>query len=334
MTPGSADDSAGAAAPERAAREAGAHERIAHLAVETPDAVHRCGTVAIVGRPNVGKSSLLNALIGQKLSITSPRPQTTRHRVLGIRTEARAQLIFIDSPGWQSVHREPIHRLLNRTAEQVAQEADLVLWVVEACHAPSEDGQVAARIAPGRPVILVINKVDRVRRKEKVFEQAAALAGRFAVEAVVPVSALRSTQLDALVGECIARLPPGPARYPVDALTDCSERFLAGELVREKLFRLLGDELPYETTVLVERFEEPVAARPLRRIHALIVVQRDAQRAIVLGHEGRAIRRIGSEARRDMERLFGGRVYLGLHVKVRSDWAAQEQALRAYGYGA
>jgi GTP-binding protein Era len=294
---------------------------------------HRCGTIAIVGRPNVGKSTLLNAMVGQKLSITSPRPQTTRHRVLGIRTEAQAQLIFIDSPGWQLEHRAPIHRMLNRTAEQVAGEADLVLWVVEAGGVNAGDEPFFAR--PGRdcPLILVINKVDRVQRKERVFEQARTLAERYQPVAVVPVSAQRMTQVSALLSECIARLPIAPARHEADALTDRSERFLAGELVREKLFRLLGDELPYETTVLVESFEEFGRVTPLRRIEASIVVQRDAQRAIVLGHSGRLIRRIGTEARRDMEQLFGGRVYLGLHVKVRSDWAAHEQALRTYGYG-
>lgn len=294
---------------------------------------HRCGTLAIVGRPNVGKSTLLNAMVGQKLSITSPRPQTTRHRVLGIRTEAQAQLIFIDSPGWQREHRAPIHRILNRTAEQVADEADLVLWVVEAGGMNAEDESFFARVARDRPLILVINKVDRVQRKERVFEQARTLAERYRPVAVVPVSAQRMTQVAALLGECVARLPIAPARFQPDELTDRSERFLAGELVREKLFRLLGDELPYETTVLVESFEEVGQATPLRRIEASIVVQRDAQRAIVLGHAGQSIRRIGSEARRDMERLFGGRVYLGLHVKVRSDWAAHEQALRTYGYG-
>ena len=295
--------------------------------------MYRCGTVAIVGRPNVGKSTLLNALIGQKLSITSARPQTTRHRVLGIRTEDQAQLIFIDSPGWQREHREAIHRVLNRTAEQIADEADLVLWVVEAGSNHAEDAALFSRIGSGRPVLLVINKVDRVRRKERVFEQARALTARFPLAAVVPVSAQRMTQLGALLGECIARLPAAPARFPAEELTDRSERFLAGELVREKLFRLLGDELPYATTVLVESFEELGQTNPLRRIEASIVVQRDAQRAIVLGAGGQSIRRIGSEARRDMEKLFGGRVYLGLHVKVRSDWASHEQALRAYGYG-
>ena len=292
---------------------------------------HRCGTIAIVGRPNVGKSTLLNRLIGQKLAITSHRPQTTRHRILGVRTEIDAQLIFLDAPGWQRKQRSALNRMLNRTAEQVMMESDVVLWVIDASQGQTEeDLQVLSRLIQHPQKIAVLNKIDRVSNRSRLYELAQSLAERFEFKAIVPVSAERVTQIDVLIQACKAQLPVEAARFSADEFTDRSERFLAAEIVREKLFRLLGDELPYQSTVLIEQFRDEGS---LKRIDASIVVQREAQRVIVLGQAGQGIKRIGTEARRDMEKLFGAKVFLGLHVKVRDDWASNEQGLAAYGYG-
>jgi len=292
---------------------------------------HRCGTIAIVGRPNVGKSTLLNRLIGQKLAITSHRPQTTRHRILGIRTEPDAQLIFLDAPGWQRRQRSAMNRMLNRTAEQVIAEADLVLWVIDASQGQTdEDLEVLSRLEKHPQKIAVLNKIDRIKNHTKLYELAQNLAQRSDFKAIVPVSAERSTQIEVLIQACREQLPIDAARFSSDEFTDRTERFLAAEIVREKLFRLLGDEIPYQSTVLIEQFREQDG---LKRIDASIVVQREAQRVIVLGQAGQGIKRIGTEARRDMESIFGTRVFLGLHVKVRDDWASNELGLAAYGYG-
>ncbi|MBU6381086.1 MAG: GTPase Era [Betaproteobacteria bacterium] len=309
------------------------HEhRIDRQASEDPSpATHRCGTIAIVGRPNVGKSSLLNQLIGQKLAITSHRPQTTRHRILGIRSDDDAQMIFLDAPGWQRKQRSPMNRMLNRTAEQVIDEADLLLWVIDASQGlTDEDLQVLSRLEQHPNIIAVLNKIDRVKLRASLYQLAQDLALRAAFKAIVPVSAERATQVDVLIKACKDLLPVDAPRFAPDELTDRSERFLAAEIIREKLFRLLGDELPYQSTVLIEQFRDDGA---LKRIEASIVVQREAQRAIVLGQAGQGIKRIGTDARRDMERLFGTKIFLGLHVKVRDDWASNEQGLAAYGYG-
>jgi GTP-binding protein Era len=302
------------------------HEPISPNALE-----HRCGTIAIVGRPNVGKSSLLNRLIGQKLAITSHRPQTTRHRILGLRTEPDAQLIFLDAPGWQRKQRSAMNRMLNRTAEQVIDEADLVLWVIDGSQGlVDEDLQVLSRLDQHPKKIAVLNKIDRVKIQNKLYLLAQDLSQRTRFEAIIPVSAERATQIDVLLRVCKEHLPIDAPRFEPDEFTDRSERFLAAEIIREKLFRLLGDELPYQSTVLIEQFSEEPS---LRRIQASIVVQREAQRAIVLGQGGQGIKRIGTDARRDMERLFSSKVFLGLHVKVRDDWASNELGLAAYGYG-
>jgi GTP-binding protein Era len=291
----------------------------------------RCGTIAIVGRPNVGKSSLLNRLIGQKLAITSHRPQTTRHRILGLRTDQDAQLIFLDAPGWQRKQRSAMNRMLNRTAEQVIEEADIVLWVIDAAQGlVDEDLQVLSRLERQSNKIAVLNKIDRIKVQTRLYALAQDLVQRAEFSAIVPVSAERATQIEVLIEACKKYLPVDSARFASDEFTDRSERFLAAEIIREKLFRLLGDELPYQSTVLIEQFSDEAS---LRRIEASIVVQREAQRAIVLGHAGQGIKRIGTDARRDMERLFGSKVFLGLHVKVRDDWASNEQGLAAYGYG-
>lgn len=289
----------------------------------------RCGYVAIVGRPNVGKSTLLNRLVGQKLSITSKRPQTTRHRVLGVLTRPDAQLMFLDSPGFQTRSGGALNRVLNRTAQQVAQDADVVVMVCDASGWAPADEQLAQWLPRDRPVLLAINKVDVTGDAARLLPLAERASRSHAFDEVVPLSARTGRQVDLLVDLCVARLPLAPPAFGEDELTDRGERFHAAEIVREKLFRLLGDELPYESTVVVERYEE---LPRLRRVFATVLVAREAQKAIVLGAGGERIKRIGTEARQDLERLLGVKVYLEVFVKVRSGWADSEQSLRAYGY--
>jgi GTP-binding protein Era len=248
-----------------------------------------------------------------------------------LRTEPDAQLIFLDAPGWQRKQRSAMNRMLNRTAEQVIDEADLVLWVIDGSQGlVDEDLQVLSHLDQHPKKIAVLNKIDRVKIQNKLYLLAQDLSQRTRFEAIIPVSAERATQIDVLLRACKAHLPIDAPRFEPDEFTDRSERFLAAEIIREKLFRLLGDELPYQSTVLIEQFSEEPS---LRRIQASIVVQREAQRAIVLGQGGQGIKRIGTDARRDMERLFSSKVFLGLHVKVRDDWASNELGLAAYGYG-
>ncbi len=298
-----------------------------HAASGSPG--HRCGYVAIVGRPNVGKSTLLNRLVGQKLSITSRKAQTTRHRVLGVLTRPDAQLLFLDSPGYQTRNTGALNRVLNRTALQVAGDADVVVMVCDAAAWTEADQRLAQQLPRDRPVLLAVNKVDSVADKARLLPMVERASRARAFDEVVPISARTGRQVDLLVDLCVARLPEAPRAFEEDQLTDRSERFLAAELIREKLFRLLGDELPYESTVVVEKFEE---LPRLRRIHATILVARDAQKAIVLGSGGERIKRIATESRLDLERMLGCRVYLELFVKVRSGWSDSEQSLRAYGY--
>lgn len=296
---------------------------------EGGERVFRCGHVAIVGRPNVGKSTLLNRLVGQKLSITSRRPQTTRHRILGVLTRPDAQLLFLDSPGFQTRSGGALNRVLNRTARQVAEDADVVVMVCDAGGWTRADEELAKMLPANRPVLLAVNKVDTVRDKAKLLPLVQQASQARAFDEVVPVSARTGRQVELLVELCAARLPEAPAMFGEDDLTDRGERFLAAELIREKLFRLLGDELPYASTVVIEKFEE---LPRLRRIFATVLVERDAQKAIVLGSGGERIKRIATESRLDLEKLLGTRVYLELYVKVRSGWADDEQSLRAYGY--
>jgi len=291
--------------------------------------VHRSGHVAIVGRPNVGKSTLLNRMVGQKLSITSDRPQTTRHRIAGIVTRPGAQLVFIDSPGYQTRSGGALNRVLNRTAVQVAEDADVVVLVCDARGWTPADERIAKLLPAGRPVLLAINKVDAVPDKARLIELVNKATACRAFDEVVPISAKTGRQVPLLLDLCAARLPEGPPMYDPDSLTDRSERFLAAELIREKLFRRLGDEVPYDSTVEIELFEE---LPKLRRIHAAILIEREGQKPIVLGAGGERIKRIATEARQDLEKLFSCKVYLELFVKVKSGWAATEQSLRAYGY--
>lgn len=291
---------------------------------------HRCGYVAIIGRPNVGKSTLLNRLVGEKLSITSSKAQTTRHRIVGVVTRPGAQLMLLDTPGYQTRNRGALNRVLNRTAAQAAQEADVVVLVIDAHGFTDADRQALDRVPAGTPIVIALNKVDALADRNSLLPLLGKLGSLPGVEALVPISARKGQQLDALLDECARRLPEGEPQFEPDAFTDRSERFLAAEAIREKMFRLLGDELPYQSTVIIERFEDD--APPLRRIFAAIVVERDAQRPIVLGAGGERIKRIASEARQDLEKLFDGPVYLEVWVKVRGGWSDNEQRLKSYGY--
>ena len=290
----------------------------------------RTGTVAIVGRPNVGKSTLLNELVGAHVAITSRKAQTTRHRILGIRTDERAQYIFVDTPGYQTQHSSALNRVMNRTVGQVAGEVDVIVFVIDASGWDERDDPVLALLPPKVPVILALNKVDRIGDKARVAATLTDVVRRRDFAALVPVSATKGTQLRALLGEIRKRLPEQAAIYGTDDITDRPERFLAAELVRERIFRLLGDELPYSIAVEVEKFE---AEGNLRRIFAAIYVDRPGHKGIVIGEKGAMLKRIGTEARHAMEALFGSRVYLELHVKVKSGWADNELALKQLGYG-
>ncbi len=297
---------------------------------DEPKAVpQRCGLVAIVGRPNVGKSTLLNALVGQKISITSNKAQTTRHRITGIRTQGAAQFVFVDTPGFQMKHGTALNRTLNRTVLSSLGDVDVVLFVVEAGRFGAPDAKVLGLLPAGKPVLLVANKLDTLTRRQDVLPWLKQMQDRHAFAEFVPMSATREADVARLLGIVEPYLPEQPWLYEEDALTDRSERFMAGELVREKLFRLTGDELPYNATVVIDNFVEE---GQLRRISATIVVEREAHKGMIIGEGGERLKRIGSEARQDLERLWGGKVFLELWVKVRSGWADDEAHLRSYGY--
>ena len=307
-------------------------------ATATATGPRRCGLVAIVGRPNVGKSTLLNALVGQKVSITSDKAQTTRHRITGIRTLGGTQFVFVDTPGFQTRHGQALNRTLNRTVLATLADVDAVLFVCEAGRFSLADAQVLALLQgegmAGKPVLLVANKLDALARRQDVLPWLKGMQERHAFAEFVPMSARRPGDIERLL-EIVARhLPEQDWLYEEDALTDRSERFMAGEMIREKLFRLTGDELPYTSTVVVEQFEEEdPEAEPRRiRLAATIVVERDAHKAMVIGEGGERIKRIGTEARQELERLWGAKVFLELWVKVRSGWADDEAHLRSYGY--
>ena len=293
----------------------------------------RCGLVAIVGRPNVGKSTLLNALVGQKISITSRKAQTTRHRITGVRSEGSAQFVFVDTPGFQTQHVAALNRTLNRTVLSSVADVDLVLFVVEAGRFGLDDAKVLSLLQSeamsDKPVILVANKLDAVRRRNDMLPWLKGMQDRHAFAEYVPLSAQKASDVVRLLHIVEPYLPAQPWLYEEDALTDRSDRFLASEIIREKLFRLTGDELPYACTVVIDKFEEE---GQLRRIAATIVVERDAQKGMVIGEGGERLKRIGSEARQELEHLMQGKVFLELWVKVRSGWADNEAHLRSYGY--
>jgi GTP-binding protein Era len=292
-------------------------------------ATPRCGLVAIVGRPNVGKSTLLNALVGQKVSIVSNKAQTTRHRITGVRTLGDAQFVFVDTPGFQTRHGAALNRTLNRTVQGVLADVDVVLFVVEAGRFGLDDAKVLALMPPGKPVLLVANKLDLVRRRAELAPWLKSMQERHAFAEFVPLAATKRADVERLLAILAPYLPEQPWFYDADMLTDRSERFLAGEIVREKLFRLTGDELPYTSTVVIDKYEEE---GELRRIAASIVVEREAHKGMVIGAGGERLKRIGTEARRELESLLDAKVFLELFVKVRSGWADDEEHLRSYGY--
>ncbi len=289
----------------------------------------RCGYIAIIGRPNVGKSTLMNKLIGAKVSITSRKSQTTRHRITGIQTREDTQFIYLDTPGFQTRHANALNKTLNRTVTTSLTGADVVLFVVEAGVFGDADRQVMNLLPAGVPAILVMNKADQQKDKARLMAFAAEVAGARDFAAIVPVSARHGFQLDRLETEIRRYLPQGEAVFDADDITDRSERFLAAEIVREKVFRFVGDELPYTSTVVIEKFEQEGA---LRRVFAAILVGRDAHKAMLIGQKGARLKEISTQSRLDMEKLFGGPVYLEIWVKVKSGWADNEAGLRAYGY--
>lgn len=291
---------------------------------------YRCGYVAIVGRPNVGKSTLMNHLLGQKISITAPKPQTTRHRILGIKTTETAQAVYVDTPGLHRSRKSAMNRYLNRTASSTIDHVDVIVFVVDAMRWTEEDQMVLERVSQsGFPVILAVNKVDTIADKEALLPLLQKLGERMAFAAVLPVSARKGINLPALEHEVEKLLPYAEMVFPEDQITDRSERFLAAEIIREKLMRLLGAEVPYALTVEIEKFTQDGG---LLHICGLIWVERDGQKAIVIGQKGASLKRIGQQAREDMERLFDSKVFLELWVKVKSGWSDDERALRSLGY--
>jgi GTP-binding protein Era len=292
--------------------------------------VFRCGTVSLTGRPNTGKSSLLNRLVGARIAIVSPKPQTTRRLVTGILTTAERQYVFVDSPGYQTRHVNVLNRALNRLAAGAARDADVVAFVLEASGFGAADREPLARVPASAPVVAVLNKVDLVARSAELLPRIERLSREREFAAIVPVSARTGKNLPELLRVVGDLLPEGPAAYPAEQLTDRDERFFAAEILREKLFRFLGGELPYRCDVAVDSFRDEGR---LRRIEASVWVERESQKPIVVGTGGEKLKRISTDARRDMERLFGGRVWLGVWVRVKRGWTDDPRLLRQLGYG-
>ncbi|MBK1708949.1 MULTISPECIES: GTPase Era [Marichromatium] len=290
----------------------------------------RCGTVAIVGRPNVGKSTLLNRILGQKLAITSHKAQTTRHSILGVKSRAEGQILFVDTPGIHRRGESALNRYLNRTARAALADTDLILFVVEALRWTEEDEQALAAVArAGVECIAVINKVDRVEDKEALLPFLQTLGERHAFRELFPVSAARGSQVEALEQAVLAALPEGEPIFPEDQLTDRSERFFAAELLREQLTQRYGEELPYRTTVEIERFE---AVDGRYMINALIWVERPGQKAIIIGKQGESLKATATQARLEMQKLFDCPVHLEVWVKIKKSWSSDEAALARLGY--
>jgi GTPase len=294
----------------------------------------RCGLIAIVGKPNVGKSTLLNALVGQKISITSRKAQTTRHRILGIRTQGVTQCVFADTPGFQTIHDNALNKALNKTVSGTVSGVDLVLLVVEAGSFRPADEKVLKLLASNAKVILIANKYDTYHRRADVAPWLQEMQALHNFAEIIPMSAKNAKDIERLLAVCEKYLPEQPWIYAEDELTDRSEKFMAAEMVREKLFRLTGDELPYTSTVVIDQFsEEPgKTAKRLVRIAATIVVDRDGHKAMVIGEGGERLKRIGMETRVELERLFDAKVFLELWVKVRGGWADNAAHLKSYGY--
>lgn len=289
-----------------------------------------CGFVALIGRPNVGKSTLMNHLLKQKISITSRKPQTTRHRILGINTTAAGQAIYMDTPGMHDNEKRALNRHLNRTAESTLLGVDVIVWLIDGLAWHDYDEVIFKKLEQaGLPVILAVNKVDKLKEKETILAFFDAAQHRFPFAHLVPISALKRTNLDQLESLVMALLPESDLIYPEDQITDRPERFLAAEIVREKLTRRLGAELPYELTVEIERYEELPG---ITKIYAIIWVERLSQKNIVIGKEGEMLKKIGTDARVDIEKLIGQKVYLQLWVKVKKGWSDNERALQSLGF--
>jgi GTP-binding protein Era len=294
-----------------------------------PASDFRTGYIAIVGRPNVGKSTLTNHIVGAKVSITSRKAQTTRHRIHGIHTTEDAQFVFVDTPGFQTKYSNALNRSMNKTVVDALRSTDVVLFVLEGTHFDARDREVVALLPTDMPVILVLNKLDLIKQKDNLLPFIAKMSEIFPFAAVVPLSAQSGDNVPALLGEIRKHLPVGMAMFDEDDITDKSERFLAAEIVREKVFRLSGEEVPYSASVIIEKYEQE---GEMRRIFAGILVDRENQKAILIGHEGGKLKEIGTAARHDMEKLFGGKVYLELWVKVKGGWADSERMLKQLGY--
>lgn len=296
----------------------------------TNDMTTRCGYVAIVGRPNVGKSTLLNHLMGFKLSITSRKPQTTRHNVLGILTENNSQIVFVDTPGIHSQQDKALNRYMNKAAGTAIRDVDVIVFVVDRDKWSEGDELVAERVfQSGIPVIVAVNKMDRVEDKNSLLPYLETLSQRFPKAEIVPLAALQGQNLDQLKKLIASQMPENPFFYPEDQVTDRSQRFIASEIVREKITRQLGDELPYEITVEIEEWRREGA---VIHISALILVERKGQKKILIGDSGQRIKKIGQQARLDMEALFDSKVMLNLWVKVKAGWSDDERALKSLGY--
>jgi GTP-binding protein Era len=294
----------------------------------TPTPFHT-GFVAIIGRPNVGKSTLMNQLIGAKVSITSKKAQTTRHRINGVLTQDNTQYIFVDTPGFQTKHGGALNRVLNRNVSQALGEVDVVVWVIEAMKFTPQDEAVLNILPESTPVILAINKVDQLEKKNDLLPFVQKISERFNFKHIIPVSAKNGVQMQVLLDEIKPLLPENPAFFEEDDITDRPSKFLATEIIREKIFRLSGDEVPYGCTVVIELFTEE---KNMYRIAAAILVERDAHKAMIIGQGGERMKRIASEARQDMEQLFGCKVFLEVFVKVRGGWANNEASLKSLGY--
>ncbi|ACS96539.1 GTPase Era [Aggregatibacter aphrophilus NJ8700] len=290
-----------------------------------------CGFIAIVGRPNVGKSTLLNKILGQKISITSRKAQTTRHRIVGIKTEGAYQEIYVDTPGLHIEKKRALNRLMNRAASSAITDVDLVIFVVDGTHWNDDDEMVLNKLRKTKaPVVLAINKIDNIKNKDDLLPFITEITQKFNFADIVPISAEKGNNLDAIEKIVRKSLRPGVHHFPEDYVTDRSQRFMASEIIREKLMRFMGEELPYSVTVEIEQFK--VNEHGTYEINGLILVERDGQKKIVIGRKGEKLKKIGTEARLDMERLFDNKVHLELWVKVKSGWADDERALRSLGY--
>ena len=325
--------------PDAAVAEAEASQGDGESAPQAPARIYtpeeqRCGLIAIVGKPNVGKSTLMNALVGQKISITSRKAQTTRHRITGIRTREETQFVFVDTPGFQTKHSTALNKSLNKTVMGAIGDVDLILFVVEAGSFTLGDAKVLSLFKPGIPTLLIANKLDRIHRRGDIAPWLRDMQERHPFTEFVPMSAKKRDDIQRLLGICAPYLPQQPWFYGADELTDRSEKFLASETVREKLFRFTGDELPYTSTVVIDKFDEEPSPKFGRfmRIAATIVVERDGHKAMVIGAGGERLKMISTEARQELEKLLNAKVFLEVWVKVRSGWADDAARVKSFGY--